>query len=90
MKALFVLFLSFTAFQNYIHAADNTDKIMRELSTGLDIAESSLRIILNEPVKGSKFSYKQVNCENQLKAAMALLNFEMRHPGYLQGNEQED
>jgi hypothetical protein len=58
---------------------------LRELGTDLDVAESSLRVLMNEPVKGTKFSDKEISCENQLKAAMALMNFEMRHSGYLQG-----
>lgn len=63
--------------------ADDTSKIMSALSTDLDIAESSLRTILNKPAANG--NYPNASCEAKLKASMALLNFETRHPGYLQG-----
>ncbi|MDG0817308.1 hypothetical protein [Bdellovibrio svalbardensis] len=63
----------------------NTRKIMNELGMGLDIAENNLRILLNKPANGTPFKSYEVSCKNQLAAAMTLLNYEMRHPGYLQG-----
>ena len=83
MKIVLVVILCLGFISPNAFGADNTKKIISELSTDLDIAESSLRIILNKPSKGEFPS--GVSCGDKLNASMNLLNFEMRHPGYLQG-----
>ncbi|RYZ76913.1 MAG: hypothetical protein EOP05_03565 [Proteobacteria bacterium] len=51
----------------------------------LDGAESNLRIVLNKPANGARFTPQEVSCERKLSASLRLLNFEQRFPGYLQG-----
>ena len=82
-----VLMVACLCFSGAAFAADSTSKIMKELGTELDIAESSLRIITGEYADGknhAKWS-KSDACNDKLNAALALLNFEQRHPGYLEG-----
>jgi hypothetical protein len=72
----------------FVSAADNTKQIMNELSTDLAIAETNLRIVLARPANSKKWpkefkSYE--SCEMKLSAALRLLAFEQRHPGYLEG-----
>mgnify|MGYP001597923493 FL=1 len=55
---------------------------MGEVSGSVDIAESSLRILLNEPAAG-KFPSAMLTEASQLEAAQRLLGVELRSPGLL-------
>ncbi|MFH1723029.1 MAG: hypothetical protein ABII00_00250 [Elusimicrobiota bacterium] len=56
---------------------------MGEVGGDVDIAESSLRIILGRPAKGES-PREWTQCKEKLESAMRLLNVETRHPGMLQ------
>lgn len=51
----------------------------------VDIAETSLRIVLNRPANGGQFPKEMVTKERQLEAISKLMNLEMRYPGLLKG-----
>ena len=86
MSKILFLSLVFSFFSTPIFANDdlNTRQVMEDVGTDLDIAESSLRIILNKPASG-RFDEKTISPEARVAAAMALLGFEMKHPGHLRG-----
>lgn len=85
-SVLFVLTASFLL-SNTNSLASNSDptkKAMLEVGMNLDSAEAALRVVLNKPASGV-LPDQMRSCEAKLEAAMTLLNFEQRHPGYLQG-----